>query len=206
MIDVDAVLALHAQSVAQWHSEPISNPYDGVMGIICTQHSFNYLLWHEEDIARSRDVSDAKIAEVKRNIDRYNQQRNDTIEKIDDWIMAYLASRTGGPASAAFSADAPINTETPGSAIDRLSIMSLRIYHLREQLDRTDVDQHHLESVRRKLELCGEQKSDLAASLSQLIADIASGAKRHKIYRQFKMYNDPTLNPYLYTSGLKQAS
>lgn len=203
MIDVDAVLALHAQTVAQWHSEPISNPYDGVMGIICTQHSFNYLLWHEEDIARSRDVSDAKIAEVKRNIDRYNQQRNDTIEKIDDWIMAHLASRTDGPA--AFSADAPINTETPGSAIDRLSIMSLRVYHLREQLDRTDVDQHHLESVRRKLELCGEQKRDLAASLTQLIADIGSGAKRHKIYRQFKMYNDPTLNPYLYTRGLKQA-
>ena len=205
MIDVDAVLALHAQTVAQWHSEPISNPYDGVMGIICTQHSFNYLLWHEEDIARSRDVSDAKIAEVKRNLDRYNPQRNDTIDKVDDWLMAYLASRTGGPASAAFSADAPINTETPGSAIDRLSIMSLRIYHLREQLDRTDVDQHHTESVRRKLELCGEQKRDLAASLSQLIADIGSGAKRHKIYRQFKMYNDPTLNPYLYSRGMKQA-
>ena len=201
MIDVEAVLALHEQTVAEWHAAAIANRYDGVMGIICNQHSFNYALWHEEDLARSRGVSDAKIAAVKRNIDRLNQQRNDAIEEVDAWIANYLLQPSSFTANAEpYPEELPMNTETPGSAIDRLSIMALRIYHFREQLERQDVDEPHRESVRQKLQQCEEQKQDLARALQQLLDDLQRGVKRHKVYRQFKMYNDPTLNPYLYES------
>ena len=110
MIDTQRLHPLHDDTVARWHSQPIDNPYQGVWSIICTQHSFNFLLWHEEDVARSPDVSDRRIAEVKRAIDRYNQQRNDWIEKLDDWFSGHLAELRVAPA-----AHAPLNTETPGS-------------------------------------------------------------------------------------------
>ncbi|MDG2380682.1 MAG: DUF4254 domain-containing protein [Pirellulaceae bacterium] len=193
MLDVKRVNKLHAETVERWHHESIENSYDGVWSIICKQHSFNFLLWHEEDIARSQDVSDKRIAEVKRAIDGYNQQRNDWIEKIDDWLTGYLAESRIAPA-----VSAPLNTETPGSVIDRLSIQSLRVYHLREQLERTDVDQSHIDSVEQKIAKCLLQHHDLSNSLQELLNDIQAGKKRHNTYRQFKMYNDPTLNPQLY--------
>jgi len=138
----------------------------------------------------SHDVSDQEIARVKRSIDRFNQQRNDWIEKLDDQIADLLASNDVSPSS-----EAQLNTETPGSAIDRLSIMALRLYHLREQLDRDDVDQQHRESVGQKINVCLLQQSELAKSLQQLINDLFAGKKRHLTYRQFKMYNDPTHQP-----------
>ena len=196
MIDVRRVNQLHRETVQRWHRQPIDNPYEGIWSIVCRQHSFNFLLWHEEDIARSREVPDQRIAEVKRAIDRYNQQRNDWIEKIDDWLTGHLAE-----ARIAAAADAPLNTETPGSAIDRLSILSLRTYHLEEQLARDDVDQRHLELSRHKLSVCRMQQQDLSDSLTQLLDDIVAGRKRHRTYRQLKMYNDPTLNPYLYRAA-----
>ena len=186
--------------MAKWHVEEISNPYTGELELVCEQHSFNYRLWHQEDIARSPDVSDQEIADVKRKIDKLNQQRNDHIEKIDDWITGWLIAE-GFPQHD----DAPMNSETPGSIIDRLSIMSLRIYHLLEQLERSDVDQSHLESVQQKIDRCYEQRSDLSNCLGVLLDEIKEGTKRHKTYRQFKMYNDPTLNPYLYAKELKRA-
>ena len=200
MIFAQDILRLHEETVALWHNEPISNPYEDALELVCTQHSFNFQLWHEEDIARSRDVTDAKIAQVKRNIDGFNQQRNDHIEKLDDWITGWLLAE-----GFETNEEAPINSETPGSVIDRLSILSLRIYHLIEQTERTDVDDKHLESVRRKIETCYEQRTDLATALTQLLEDVQAGRKRHKTYRQFKMYNDPTLNPYLYAKQLKKA-
>ena len=121
---------------------PPDNPYDGLLGTVCQQHQFNFLLWHEEDIARSPDVTDARIAAVKRAIDRYNQQRNDWIEKIDEALIDLLATEGVLP-----RAGARLNTETPGSAIDRLSIMSLRIYHFEEQLTRDDADDKHRANV-----------------------------------------------------------
>ncbi len=196
------IVAMQVDCVARWHHEPIDNPFaeDGVfsslLATVCQQHQFNYLLWHEEDIARSPDVSDAKIAEVKRNIDRFNQARNDWIEKIDDWITVDLEEK-----SIQSVTDAKLNTETPGSAMDRLSIMALRIYHLEEQLTRVDIDQQHREKVNMRLAICRLQQKDLAQSLNELLIDIYSTAKRHRTYRQMKMYNDPTLNPYLYGKG-----
>lgn len=193
MIDVQQISRLHQTTVARWHDQPIDNPFDGLLATVCKQHSFNFLLWHEEDIARSRDVSDARIARVKRAIDKYNQLRNDWIEKIDDELTAMLKL-----ADVCVHDGTPMNTETPGSVIDRLSIMALRIYHLDEQLNRKDVNQQHVESVQHKLAVCRLQRHDLAESLQQLLQDIFAGRKRHRTYRQCKMYNDPTLNPYLY--------
>lgn len=193
MIDVRTITNLQQETVARWHQQDIDNPFEGFLASVCTQHSFNYQLWHEEDIARSPSVSDAEIARVKRSIDGFNQQRNDWIEKVDDQIAALMHEQQVQVAESA-----TLNTETPGSAIDRLSIMSLRLYHLREQLERADVDQTHIESVERKIHACLLQQSELARSLQQLINDLFAGQKRHLTYRQFKMYNDPTLNPYLY--------
>lgn len=190
---VDQITAMQHETVARWHSQPIDNPYTDFLAAACAQHAFNYQLWHEEDIARSPDVGDARIAQVKRAIDRFNQQRNDGIEKLDDFITDELTAQAVQPLD-----EAPQNTETPGSAIDRLSIMSLRIYHMREQTERQDVSAEHLESVRRKLALCQLQHADLSRSLAELLTELFAGRKRHRTYRQFKMYNDPALNPYLY--------
>lgn len=194
-IDVDAVVQLQADTVAQWHEGPIENRYDGLMKLVCEQHEHNYRLWHQEDIARAKDVSDAEIAQVKRNIDGLNQKRNDWIEKLDDQITLLLAESEVQPNEAA-----RINTETPGSAIDRLSIMSLRLYHYVEQLERNDIDSEHQQKVEDRIQLCRQQQSDLSNSLKELLDDIFAGRKRHKTYRQMKMYNDPTLNPYLYAA------
>jgi hypothetical protein len=164
--------------------------------LVCEQHKFNYLLWHEEDVARSPDVGDDRIAAVKRAIDRYNQQRNDAIEKLDDWLIAEL-----GRKEVRLQEGARLNTETPGSAIDRLSILALRLYHMQEQADRVDASAEHVQKVSGRLAILREQHADLSQSLQELLDDIFSGRKRMKVYRQFKMYNDPTLNPYLYQAA-----
>lgn len=192
---VTEITGLQIDTVAAWHQEPISNPYEGFKQLVCQQHEYNYRLWHEEDIARSPTADDTRIAAVKRAIDKLNQQRNDWIEKLDDAITALLARLHVTPA-----AEAPINTETPGSAIDRLSIMSLRLYHYREQLDRADADAEHRNKVAARIDLCHQQHADLAQSLQQLLDDLFDGKKRHKTYRQMKMYNDPSLNPEIYKS------
>ena len=196
MISIQDIIRLQTQTVAHWHNGPIENKASGLMATVCTQHSFNFQLWHEEDIARSPDVSDQEIARVKRSIDRFNQQRNDWIEKIDDEIAALIQSQNVQTRD-----DAALNTETPGSAIDRLSITSLRLYHLEEQLHRAGASDQHREPVQQKITVCQLQQSELAKSLQQLVDAIAAGTKRHLTYRQFKMYNDPPLNPYLYNAN-----
>jgi hypothetical protein len=201
MINVQDIVKLQVDTVARWHEEPIDNPYTGLQEAVCTQHQFNYQLWHQEDIARSRNVTDEKIAEVKRAIDGFNQNRNDWIEKVDDFLTELVDSK-----GVVVEARARLNTETPGSVIDRLSILSLRIYHMVEQLDRDDVDQSHLDSVNRKIALCRLQQDELSNSLQELLDDIFAGRKRHRTYRQMKMYNDPSLNPYLYAAKQKQAA
>ena len=193
MIDVKQITDLHASTVALWHTQEISNPYSGFLQAVCQQHSFNYLLWHEEDVARSPDVGDVRIAAVKRAIDGYNQKRNDGIEALDAYLLNELAAAKVVPA-----ADARQNTETPGSTIDRLSILSLRRYHMQEQADRADASEEHRDKARTRLKTLAEQHHDLSTSLQQLLDDIFAGRKRLKVYFQFKMYNDPSMNPYLY--------
>ena len=192
-ISFNEISALHRDCIARWHEQPIDNTYDGFLALVCEQLSYNYRLWHEEDKARSPSAGDQEIAAVKRAIDKLNQQRNDWIEKLDDWITAEL-QRQG----IAAAETAPQNTETLGSTIDRLSILALRIYHLIEQRDRPDASSEHRDSVTRKLAIALAQQSDLTRAAQQLADDLFAGRKRHKTYRQLKMYNDPALNPYLY--------
>jgi hypothetical protein len=193
MINVSDITELHAKTVALWHTQEITNPYTGFLQVVCQQHSFNYLLWHEEDVARSPNVGDERIAAVKRAIDGYNQKRNDAIEALDAFLLNELAARKIVP-----QAGARQNTETPGSTIDRLSILALRRYHMQEQADRQDASGEHREKARKRLEILAEQHHDLSKSLGELLEDIFAGRKRLKVYFQFKMYNDPTMNPYLY--------
>jgi hypothetical protein len=184
-----------------WHQQPISLDATGIYGLIEQQHDFNYRLWHEEDIARCPNATDSEIAKVKRSIDQLNQQRNDWIEKIDEWIGGDIAERRVSPA-----VDARINTETPGSVIDRLSILALRIYHLNEQLMREEAEEELLLSIENKVRVAGVQMQHLAKSLDELLEDIYAGVKRHQTYRQMKMYNDPKLNPYLIAAAEQQVA
>ena len=196
MISLAEITELHRDCIARWHQQPLDNPYDGFAALVCEQLSYNFRLWHEEDKARSAAAGDAQIAAVKRAIDKLNQQRNDWIEKLDDWITAELARRGVSPPAAA-----PQNTETLGSTIDRLSILALRVYHLEEQQERIDATAEHRASVSGKLAVALAQHGDLTQSAQELADDLAAGRKRHKTYRQLKMYNDPSLNPYLYQPG-----
>jgi len=158
---------------------------------IAENHRHNRLLWEEEDLARRRQVPDSAIAANKRSIDRYNQKRNDAIERIDEQLLILLAAIEP-------KADARLHSETPGAMIDRLSILSLRIRQMRLQAERKDVAPAHVDDCLAKLARLGEQRSDLAYCLDQLLDDCAGGSARFKIYRQFKMYNDPALNPAIY--------
>ncbi|MEJ5340480.1 MAG: DUF4254 domain-containing protein [Thermogutta sp.] len=192
MIDVSAITDLHRDCTERWHHAPIDNPYRGFLNLVCEQHQRNFLLWHEEDKARDPTASDHEIAAVKRRIDRLNQERNDWIERLDEYILNNLAAWGVRPLPRA-----KLNTETPGAAIDRLSILALRIYHMEEQTQRTDVDEEHRERARAKLSILHQQHEDLSTALADLLADLFSGKRVMKIYRQFKMYNDPAYNPYL---------
>lgn len=194
-MDVQAILKLHETTVARWHTQEIDNPYEGFRHVVCFQHQQNFRLWHQEDIARSPDVSNADLAGVKRSIDKLNQQRNDLIERLDDCLIDQLSAAGVVPWQGA-----RLNTETPGSVIDRLSILALRQYHMQEQACRADADAGHLSKAHARLETLRQQRRDLSQSLRELLEDLFSGRKRLQVYRQFKMYNDPTMNPYLYSA------
>ena len=192
------VTQLHQECVVRWHQQHLDNPYHGIHQLICEQHERNYRLWHQEDICRSPDATVEEIASVKRAIDKLNQSRNDLIEKIDDELSKLIIE-----ADIDSTEDAPINTETPGSVIDRLSIMALRLYHYREQQERSDLDPENRGKVLQRINLCEQQQRDLSLALQQLLDDLFSGVKQHRVYRQLKMYNDPALNPAIYNSGKK---
>ncbi len=187
---------IQIQKVSDWHlsgGNDDGNINHELYQLVIEQHRHNFDLWHEEDKARKSDVPDSEIASVKRAIDRLNQLRNDCIEKIDDYLVSIV--RQNG---VKLEKNAKQNSETPGSIIDRLSIIALRIYHMKEQVLRTNTTGDHIKRCSDKLTILHMQREDLSLSLDQLWQDIVSGKKRLKVYRQFKMYNDPTLNPALY--------
>ncbi len=169
-------------------------PADGhLMAAIADNHRCNRLLWQTEDQARRRDVPAEAIVRCKRNIDRYNQQRNDAVERIDEALLLQLNGAARRP-------NARQHSETAGAIIDRLSILSLKIFHMRQQTERRDADAAHLSGCSAKLQCLHAQRSDLRDCLAQLLNDIRHGDAYFKPYRQFKMYNDPRLNPWL-TAG-----
>ncbi len=193
MLNIEHIADRQMEWVARWHREPFVNTEVGELQLICEQHHWNFLLWHEEDLARNPAASDSEIAAVKRRIDRYNQLRNDWIERIDDFISETLSSL-----GVRLRPSAETNTETIGSVIDRLSILALRIFHLDEQRARPDVDDDHRRRVLGKLEVCLHQHTWLVRAAARLADGIRSGHFEHRTFRQNKMYNDPTLNPQMY--------
>ena len=196
--DPDEIVRFHDERVADrtWAKSGAARRTDGAWQWIEANHRFNNLLWDEEDLARRTDVPDGAIAANKRAIDAYNQKRNDAIERIDEQLLIALATAKQAPG-------ARLNSETAGSMIDRLSILALKIFHMRLQTERTDATADHLETCRQKLARLVDQRGDLQDCLGALLADCRAGRANFNVYRQFKMYNDPTLNPYLYGGKLE---
>ncbi|MGA8939081.1 MAG: DUF4254 domain-containing protein [Acidobacteriaceae bacterium] len=189
MLSASHIVALHDQSTTHGHdaSSPAPAPSSPFAKLVLDQHQANYDLWHREDQARDLNASDHTIVEVKHDIDRLNQRRNDLAEQID---LALLELAPDNPS-------APLNSESPGLIIDRLSILALKIFHTEEQLHRSTPEHQHRNQSR--LSVLNEQRTDLAACLDALWIEVLAGGRRFKLYRQLKMYNDPTLNPVLYT-------
>ena len=185
------MIGLRAREIVEFHDGGGSAPASALWRAIEENHRCNRLLWDEEDLARRRNAPDSEIAANKRSIDGYNQQRNDAIERMDEQLLALIATVQPRP-------DAGLNSETPGSIIDRLSILSLRIHSMKQQSERSDVVRAHIDACLERLALLHEQRTDLAACLDQLLAECAAGRRHFKVYRQFKMYNDPALNPAIY--------
>ena len=198
------VLALHDRLLAHpgW---PLTEPpaADPALWLwVQANHRFNSRLWAEEDLARRTTVADAEIAANKRHIDGFNQARNDATERVDEILLVALglvdeaSARSDAPISRV-PAGARLNSETAGSMIDRLSIMALKAQAMRAQTLRSDVDEAHRAASRVKLDRLQQQRQDLADCLDALLADAVSGRAYFKVYRQFKMYNDPRFNPVL---------
>jgi len=190
------IAGLHDRATRLWHNDPfnvvtVSHPF---YNTVLAQHRANFDLWHTEDRARAPHATDADIAEVKRAIDRFNQTRNDIAEQCDAALLDTLRLASL-PAS-----NAPLNSESPGLMIDRLSIRALKIFHTEEEIDRPNPPPGHTDRNRQRLTLLEEQRDDLVRCLDQLWSDVFAGRRRFKIYRQLKMYNDPTLNPAIYGS------
>lgn len=189
--------------IADYHKSdnvdtPINNPYPlkSIEYYLYLKCWIDTVQWHLEDIIRNPEIDPVEALALKRRIDKSNQERTDLVELIDSYFLDLYKDVT--PA-----ADATINTESPAWAVDRYSILSLKIFHMNEETSRTDVDDEHRAKCSAKLAVLQEQYKDMTTSISQLLDDIASGRKYMKVYRQMKMYNDPSLNPVLYGAGKK---
>ncbi|MEW6760165.1 MAG: DUF4254 domain-containing protein [Pseudomonadota bacterium] len=192
-IDAAAVTAFHDEELAHpgWPAPRQIAELSGPWRAIHANHRCNCLLWQEEDRARRVDVPSIEIATSKRLIDRYNQQRNDAVEEIDEALLALLGLDPPNPG-------ARLSSETPGAMVDRLSILALKIHHMRLQTERSEAGREHVQACSARLQRLINQRHDLAACLDQLLHEARAGQSYFKVYRQFKMYNDPALNPYLY--------
>ena len=172
--------------------QDISNPYeDRLHALLYHKCWIDTVQWHVEDLVRDPEIDPQKGIEYKRLIDRLNQQRTDTVEKLDDYFLETFKNVTAAQT-------AKLNTESPAWAIDRLSILALKIFHMQIEVSRLDIDSAKKALCKQKLDILLEQRADLSNSIDELLADIATGRKKMKVYRQLKMYNDPHLNPVLY--------
>lgn len=170
-----------------------NNPFEegAIENGLARKNWIDAVQWHLEDIIRDEAIDPVEALALKRRIDRSNQDRTDLVEEIDAYFRQQYADVAVLP-------DATINTESPAWAVDRLSILALKIWHMREQTERTDADAEHIAKCRGKLDVLLEQREDLTNAIDQLLDDIAAGRKFMKVYRQMKMYNDPDTNPVLY--------
>lgn len=172
---------------------PIRNPYpkDTIEHSLYLKCWIDTVQWHYEDIIRDPHIAPIEALSLKRRIDRSNQDRTDLVEEIDAYFRKQYSDVKPLP-------DARLNTESPAWAIDRLSILALKIYHMQEQVERKNASAEHISRCQAKLDVLLEQQKDLSLAIEQLLEDIAAGRKYMKVYRQMKMYNDPATNPVLY--------
>ncbi len=193
------------QCILQYHEsdhvdKPIDNPYPAgkIEHLLYMKNWIDTVQWHLEDIIRNPAIDPAEALGIKRRIDSSNQERTDVVEYIDSYFLEKYKNITPLP-------DATINTESPAWAIDRLSILALKIYHMKLEADRQDASDEHRTSCRNKLAVLLEQRKDLSSAIDDLMKDIEAGRKYMKVYKQMKMYNDPSLNPVLYQQSGNEA-
>lgn len=192
--------AVFNRSIDDYHrtddvDRPVENPYpaESLDHLLYLKNWIDTVQWHLEDIIRNPEIDPAEALAIKRRIDRSNQERTDMVEYIDSWLLEKYKDTAVAP-------DARLNTETPAWAIDRLSILALKIYHMKQETLRTDVGDAHRAACRAKLEVLETQQADLSQAIEELLEDIEAGRKYMKTYKQMKMYNDPALNPVLYAA------
>lgn len=185
------------ESIGKYHvadrvDQPFENPYptEDIAHLLYRKNWIDTVQWHYEDLIRDPEIDPVAALELKRKIDASNQQRTDLVEYIDSYFLNKYKK-------VAIADKAQINTESPAWAIDRLSILALKIYHMREEAERTDASDAHGDACRSKLQVLLEQRQDLSIAIDQLLEDISKGDKYMKVYKQMKMYNDDELNPVL---------
>ena len=170
---------------------PTPYPAESMEALLYAKNWIDVAQWHMEDLIRDPEIDPAEALALKRRIDASNQVRTDMVEEIDSWFRSKFSSVKTLP-------EATINTESPAWALDRLSILALKIWHMKEQALRTDAEKAHTDKCRAKLDVLLEQRKDLTEAIDTLLDDIEAGRKYMKVYRQMKMYNDPSTNPVLY--------
>lgn len=193
-------IQIFQQSIADYHitddvDTPISNPYtkETIEHLLYLKNWVDTVQWHLEDIIRNPAIDPVEALALKRRIDASNQHRTDLVEYIDSWFLQQYTGVTT-------KEDASFNTESPAWAIDRLSILELKIYHMQIEADRTEASDEHRLNCSKKLQVLLTQREDLSTAIIQLLGDFANGNKYMKVYKQMKMYNDESLNPVLYNN------
>ena len=192
-IDVNAITTLQKQKTQSWQQQAVDESQQGFLQLVEKNHSFNFQLWYEEDKARRDDMGFEYVYQAKRKIDDYNQARNNMIEAMDEYLYRLLQPKQPD--------ECAVNSETPGMIIDRLSILALKEYNMHKQTERNDVDESHRAQCQQKLDVIGQQLEQLSQCLKELLAHVSDGSRTFRLYHQFKMYNDPTLNPQLYENA-----
>lgn len=186
---VTDILSFQDESISTWYGAGVSVQENGFLALVAENHAYNFRLWLAEDRARRDDKGFEFVYNAKREIDHCNQQRNNKMEEMDTWLYQQLNPATDG---------CQVNSETPGMMIDRLSIMALKLYHMRIQASRSEVDAEHRNSCEKKVQVITLQKQQLAQCLSELLHEVTAKTRTFRVYHQFKMYNDPKMNPELY--------
>ncbi len=182
---------LHHECIVKWKNTGVQLEEQDFLRIVEENHAFNFQLWHAEDRARREDLGFEFVYNAKREIDHCNQQRNNRVESMDEWLFKQLLP--------ALPSSCPVHSETPGMMIDRMSILSLKSYHMAIQAIREDVKAEHRNTCQNKLHTINEQLLQLQECLNELLQAVSDKTRTFRVYHQFKMYNDPTLNPELYT-------
>ena len=197
----DRAWEIFNQSINDYHqyddvNRTIQNPYDEsnlIEHLLYKKNWIDTVQWHLEDIIRDPQIDPVEALSLKRWIDKSNQERTDMVEYVDSWFLQQYAD-------VQVKADAKFNTESPAWAVDRFSILSLKVYHMQQEVDRTDASPEHIAACQAKLDVLKQQHQDMTVAIEELLADFAAGDKYMKVYKQMKMYNDESLNPVLYAN------